>query len=53
MARWKEDESWVLEVFSAFGITDHFALTGSFVSENAAADALRDLLGGVDVSPTV
>lgn len=49
----KEDETWVIEVYSAFGATDHFGLTGVFASESAAADAIRVLLGGIDVTPTI
>ena len=49
----KEDSTWVIEVYSAFGATDHFGLAGFFPSEDAAADAIRALLGGIDVTPTV
>lgn len=44
--------TWAIEVYSGFGATDHFGLTGIFPSENAAADALRDLVNGVDVTPS-
>jgi len=50
--REKEDTTWVIEVYSAFGATDHFGLTGVFDTEAAAHDALRNLLGGTDVTPT-
>lgn len=48
----KEDTTWVIEVYSGWGATDRFGLTAVFDTEDAAADALRNLLGGADVTPT-
>ena len=44
----KEDTTWVLEIYSAFGATDHFGTTGAFASEAEAAAVLRNILGGID-----